>query len=155
MLPVPKHSVDKIKFHAWRHVISPAFPHVRDFLLALKIIRHEGRQLWPLGWLASGRTIEDFVKFLETAGFHNHFVAWVDSGQLFSLRRADGFEYQYHLRIFKDGEVRGHYEKTPESNPIQHFRETVFEPREAEFMGWIGDWVTPHAPKADQKIKTN
>jgi len=137
----PFRLADKIKLRIWRHAIYPAFPHVRDGLLSLGIIRHSGRQPWPIGWIAPGKTAEDLVKHLEKLGFHNHFVAWVDSDQSFGLRLHDGFSYQYHLRIFNDGEVRGHYEKTPESNPVDHFMEKGFEPRTEDFDRWLQGWV--------------
>lgn len=39
------------------------------------------------------------------------------------MRKLAGVEYQYHVRLFKDSEVRGHYEFAAETNPIKHLRE--------------------------------
>jgi hypothetical protein len=152
MLPAPTRFLDKIKLHAWRWFLTPAFPYVRDSLLALGIVHHDKRQPWRIGWLAPDNTLEDLLKYLENIGFRNHFVAWVDSEEAFSLRRPDGFTYQYHLRIFRDGEVRGHYEKTPESNPVQHFRERIFEPRTEKFQEWLRGWISSRPPAVSADI---
>lgn len=69
------------------------------------------------------------------------FIAWVDKDEAISTRKLDGFDFQYHLRVFKDGEVRGHYEKTPERHPIDHFLDRGMEPRRKEFLEILGDWI--------------
>jgi hypothetical protein len=51
------------------------------------------------------------------------------------------FKHQYHLRVFKDGEVRGHYEYTPECHPIWHLQKVGQEPRREELLGFLGDWI--------------
>jgi len=130
----------RIKKTFWSF-ITPLFPYVRDFLTKIGIVRHHGRQSYHLGWLAPGRTMKDFVEYLKTKGFGNHFIAWTDDGQVLSLRRQQDFEWQYHLRIFEDREVRGHYEETPEDHPVDHFEERGMEARRDEFLELLGDWV--------------
>jgi len=75
----------------------------------------------------------------------NHFIAWKDTDEVVSLRRTVGFHYQYHVRIFKDGEVRCHYEFTPEYRPLQHLIQVGFEDRTPEFKNIVQDWVVPAA----------
>ena len=74
----------------------------------MRLLRTQGRQNYLLGKLAPGESIESFVEFLLDKGFGNHFVAFDDEGQVASLRYTPDFKHQYHVRIFKDGEVRGH-----------------------------------------------
>ncbi len=136
----------RIKSFFWR-IITFIFPYIRDTMLFLRIIEHGGRQRYVLGNLAPGRTIKGLQAYLLQQGFHNHFLAWVDDDEAFSLRRCDDREYQYHLRIFKDGEVRGHYERTPESNIIDHFMEWSMEERHEIFLSFLGDWIIPRALK--------
>ena len=127
-------------------VIVPIFPYLRDSAIYLGIVRHpyaSGRQPFIIGTLAKGSTVEDFKKYLHSKGFGNHFIAWVDSGEVLGLRFRENFTYQYHLRLFKDGEIRGHYEFTPESHPVKHYREDFFEPRREDFLKFLGDWVVP------------
>jgi predicted hydrolase (HD superfamily) len=112
-------------------------------LLTCKIIRHEGRQSYVLGHLTEGRTVEDFLDYLKTKDFLNHFIAWKDDGEIVSVRRLVDFERQYHLRVFIDGEVRGHYEYTPESHPIWHMKEVGQENSREDFLDFLGDWVIP------------
>ena len=136
----PKGFLNRFKYSLWK-LIYPIHNPVRNGLLKSRIIRHTGRQEYVLGRLASRRTVKGFLKHLEGQGFGNHFVAWSDDGQIASLRRLDGFERQYHLRIFKDGEVRGHYEFTPEGHPFLHFTERGEEERREEFLAFLGKWV--------------
>ena len=106
----------------WRYLIYPVFPYLYSIFGTMKIVRELGheeyRQRYHLGWLKPEKTFSEFVKRLGELGFTNHFVAWKDEGQIFSLRKFENFEWQYHVRIFSDGEVCGHYEKTPESHPL-------------------------------------
>lgn len=138
----PDSSTDKLKYLFWR-VITPFHPYVRDLLSYIKILRNEGRQNYLLGRLAPHQSIEDFVAFLLEKGYGNHFIAFTDEGQAVSLRYSPNFQYQYHIRVFHDGEVRGHYEYTPEYKPIAHLREVGMEARFEEFLELLGDRIIP------------
>lgn len=133
---------DWIKYWFWR-VFTPVQPRIRDFLTFTRLMRHEGRQEYLIGKLHPSRSIRDLVDYLISQGFANHFVAWRDSGEVVSLRRTDGFRYQYHLRIFVDNEIRCHYEYTPEYRPIKHLNQVGFEDRTQEFKNILQDWIVP------------
>ena len=148
------HFWDKAKQAVWWYLIYPVFPYLQKILLSLHIIHHRGRQPWRIGYLAPGRSLKKFFTFLETQEFRDHFIAWHDDGQILSVRRRDGFKYQYHLRIFHDREIRGHYEESPEDSPIEHFSEKVFEPRTEEFRRWLGNWVVHQAAPGTEPGKT-
>jgi hypothetical protein len=120
------------------HFVYPFFPTLRDGLIRLKLIHHNGRQPFYLGHLAPNFTIEHFRSHLLKHGFHNHFVAWYDDGQVLSLRKHDSFRFQHHLRLFEDGEIRGHYEFTPEGHPIKHFLEEGMVPAKKDFKSYLG-----------------
>lgn len=103
----------------------------------------KGRQRYHIGWLAPGKTLEGLKRHLHSKwGFGNHFVAWQDEGQVLSWRKLADFQEQYHLRVFSDGEIRGHYEYTPEAHPIAHFDEKGESPHHAQFIEFLGDFVT-------------
>lgn len=148
----PDSTFDRLKYVFWR-LYTPLHPYVRDGALAIGIVRHkEIRQLFPIGMITPGHSIEDVALFLvKQHEFGNHFVAWNDAGQVVSLRRVVGFEFQYHIRIFADGEVRGHYEYTPEYTPIGHMQEKVFEQRREDFLNFLEDRivVTPVVEQHD------
>jgi hypothetical protein len=138
---------DRLKYFFWR-LYTPLHPLVRDSLLVVGIGSQSdtypgGRQPYLLGTLAPGISVQDFVSSMLAQGFGNHFIAWKDRGQIVSLRYMDDFKYQYHLRVFEDGEVRGHYEYTPECHPVLHMKMVgvPFEPRREEFMRFIGDRI--------------
>ena len=134
---------DKIKQKIW-HFIYRFFPTFQKFFLKLGLIWHEqGRQKYHIGWLAPYKTLEGLKTHLHTKwGFGNHFVAWGDDGQVLSWRKLTDFQDQYHLRIFSDGEIRGHFEFTPEAHPIEHFEEKGEKERKADFLKFLGDFIT-------------
>lgn len=137
----PRSFRDRLKYLFWK-VYTPCHPFVRDTTLGLRIFRHEGRQNFILGRVAPDhQSLKEFISFLIGKGFKNHFVAWKDSGELVSLRYMEDFAFQYHIRIFKDGEVRGHYEYTPEYRPLSHILEIGMEDRRHEFHRFLGDRI--------------
>ncbi len=138
----PVRKRDRLKYWFWR-LYTPFHKPVRDTSVALGLVRHEGRQDYLLGTLQSGLPMHNFIAFLVAHGFGNHFIAWREEGELVSLRKAVGFKYQYHVRIFDDGEVRCHYEYTPECHPILHIREIGIEDRTSEFKELIREWIVP------------
>jgi hypothetical protein len=96
-----------------------------------------------IGTIAPGKNIEDLLKHLEGQGWGNHFIAWKDKDEIVSIRKLVDFERQYHMRMFSDGEVRGHYEYTPESHPKWHVKEVGFESRMSVFMQALENWIVP------------
>jgi hypothetical protein len=139
---------ERLKYVLWR-VLTPIHPHIRD-IIPTKIVerlyskyRPNGRQHYLLGHLAQQETIESLVAFLVERGFGNHFVALRDEGEVVGLRHVPNFKYQYHIRIFEDGEVRGHYEYTTECHPFRHDRGEGFEDRTEEFLELLGDKIVP------------
>lgn len=126
---------------AWKAVYA-VFPSLQKMLLKLHVIWHEnGRQRYHVGWLRAGATLEELKKHLsEKWNFGNHFVAWKDDNQVLSWRRLESFEKQWHLRVYADGEIRGHYENTPEASPLRHIREVGEINRTEEFKTFLGTY---------------
>ena len=136
------------KYAFWR-IAAPLHPYIRDLSVRLGLVDfdqfldHKGRQKFLLGMLAPSVSADDIVEYLMECGYgHNH-VAWEDNGEVASLRLADGFRYQYHIRIFSDGEVRGHYEHTPEAHPLKHYYEVGMEERRDYFLAVLGEHIVP------------
>ncbi len=138
LLPYAFH--DRLKYVFWR-IYTPYHPFIRDITLKLGITRHRGRQDFILGKIAPNQSVKEFISFLVQKGFKNHFVAWKDSDELVSLRYLEDFYFQYHIRVFKDGEVRGHYEYTPEYRPLSHLLEIGMEDRRDEFFSFLGNRI--------------
>lgn len=132
--------MDRVKAFVWA-CIAPVFPYLRNGLVKLGVLRHNFRQPFLIGWLATGRSIEGLRQHLASQGFANHFIAWIDRDETLGIRKLVDFHKQYHLRVFKDNEVRGHYEWTPESRPFDHFFEVGMEERREEFLRFLGDWI--------------
>ncbi len=132
----------KIKNHIW-HFLYKFFPWLQAHLLKWHLVWHEkGRQQYHIGYLAPKKTLQELEKHLhEKWGFGNHFVAWSDEGQVLSWRKLTDFSHQYHIRVFKEGEIRGHYEYTPEDKPLDHFTEKGETANAEDFKKFLGDYV--------------
>ncbi|HVV39103.1 MAG TPA: hypothetical protein VHD31_02135 [Candidatus Paceibacterota bacterium] len=105
--------------------------------------RPNGRQRFLLGTLAPGITPQAFIIALVAQGYGRQLVALTDAGEVVSLRYSPDFKHQYHIRLFEDGEVRGHYEYTVESHPFWHDKEIGFEERREEFLKVLGNNIVP------------
>jgi len=133
---------DKIKQKIWNLFYGIFLP-VRKFLLNAGIIWHKkGRQRYHLGWLSPGKNLEELKHHLhEKWGFGNHFIAWIDDDQVLSWRKLLDFQDQYHLRVYKDGEIRGHFEYTPEAHPLDHMEENGEADKKEDFLKFLGEFV--------------
>ncbi len=126
----------RAKYFFWR-AYTPYHPILRDALVSVGLVRHRGRQNYLLGTITPDLSTQEFIMQLVEQGFGRHLFALKDEGELVSLRYVDGFEYQYHLRVFVDREVRGHYELTPECYPISHMRAEDQVDRRDEFTRFL------------------
>jgi len=133
--------LNDIKESLW-YFEKPIHPYIRDGLLALHLIHHHGRQPFHIGYLAPGRSAADLRDYLiKKMGFEDHFPCWIDDGETVDLRFRQNFDWQFHLRIFNDGEIRGHHEYTPESRPIAHLTDRESTACVRDFMNFLGDWA--------------
>ena len=131
------------------HFLTPVFPFMQNLMLSLHIVKHNGRQPFLIGKLIEGKTMEELKDYLSSKyGFGNHFIAWKDAGQVFSWRKRVNFNEQYHLRGFEDGELRGHFEETPEAHPIDHMLEHGETDRRDDFLQFLKGWIVPASSAA-------
>ena len=133
----------RIKYYVW-YVFGPYHPTLRDAITYLNIVKYRGRQPYLLGTIAPQYSIEEFVAHLVEKGYAYHRIALVDEGEVVSLRHVENFIYQYHIRVFEDKEVRGHYEYTPECYPLLHTLDVGREKRREEFLKLFGERIIPH-----------
>ncbi len=108
------------------HFIYTIYPPFLRLLEHGKI--HSKRQDFHQGFLSTNNLLTNLRKYLLKQGFEDAILAWKDPHEILSMRKLDQELFQYHLRIFSDGEVRGHYEYSPEGNPWGHIKEHKFEP---------------------------
>jgi len=114
----------------WK-VVYFLYPPVLRVLEKVKV--HNLRQDYYLGQLSTNYKIEELSSYLQSQGFEPAILAWKDPDELVSMRKVDQGIYQYHLRVYSDGEVRGHYEYSSEGNPWGHIFEKCFEARKEFF----------------------
>jgi hypothetical protein len=145
---IPRVTIGRMKYAFWRFY-TPYHSFFRDRVVEWGIASPRqyqdqyGRQPYLLGTIAPHLSIKEFISLLVARGYGNHFVAWRDEGELASLRYAENFTHQYHVRVFNDGQVRAHYEYTPECYPIAHMRGVDFEHRREFFLNHLGDTIVP------------
>lgn len=134
---------DKIKQGIWNFIYKFFLP-VRQFLLRMGVVWHKkGRQRYHIGWLSPGKTLAELKSHLyDKWGFGNHFIAWIDEDQVLSWRKLTDFQDQYHLRVYKDGEICGHFEYTPEAHPFEHLEEEGEVDKTEDFLKFLGSFVT-------------
>jgi hypothetical protein len=144
----PSHITHWPKFAFW-HIATPLHPYLREISVKLRIVDFDqfldqkGRQRFLLGTLRPEKTTTHLIEHLTLQGYGENVVAWKDNGEVASLRLPDGFRFQYHIRIFDDGEVRGHYEYTPEAHPLKHYYEVDMEERRDYFLELLHEFIFP------------
>jgi len=114
----------------WK-VVYTIWPPVLRLIEFLKL--HNSRQKYFLGHLNLVYNKEVLADFLLSQGFELDVIAYKDPGQVLGMRKLDTPLYQYHIRLFDDGEIRGHFEYTPEARPVAHSFEVKIEPRKEFF----------------------
>ncbi|MFZ2189377.1 MAG: hypothetical protein WA057_02385 [Candidatus Magasanikiibacteriota bacterium] len=122
-------------------LISPFFPICRDLAKKLGYHPYPPRQNFHLGYLRAGVDKTELEEYLKQHNFKINKVAWVDDEEILSVRRMDGFEHQYHIRLFADSEIRGHYELSPEYSPIGHLHDVGTIPKIEDFKKFLGDYL--------------
>lgn len=129
----------KLKF--WRK-FAPRYRPLINTLVKYHLLYHKGRQRYAIGRLAPGKTTAELQNYLHAQGFEHCLLAWVDEGEILSLRKVDQEVFHYHLRVFKDEEIRGHYEYMGEHYAIRHVLEWGLESRTEEFKHMLEGWIT-------------
>lgn len=102
---------------------------------------HDFRQKYLLGHLNANYNKQNLENFLLEQGFELAKIAWKDPGEVLSMRKLDKEIYQYHLRLFIDGEIRAHYEYSPESHPMLHLKEARFDPETEYYKKLLGVYL--------------
>ncbi len=131
-----------------RAISHRVYPYFRDGILFFGLWKHSGRQQFHVGTLSPGRTPAELLECLRDLGFENDALAWVDDGEIVSVRKrfGKGRRFQHHIRLFGDGELRGHKEYSPEFAPVKHILEVGFEPAEAHFEHVIAGMMARGSP---------
>lgn len=123
----------------WR-IIYRVWPPVLRVLETLKI--HNYRQPWLLGHLNKKYSKSDLRGVLEKDGFEDAILAWRDPGEILGMRKIDKKIFQYHIRLFNNGEIRGHYEVSSEGGPWQHVTSNGFRPADEYFEKLLGNFLS-------------
>lgn len=132
-----------------RVFVRPIFPLLQWLMFSIGAMKPPTKRYpFVVGVLKGGVSFKDATRHLKAWGFFPSRITYIEPGQVLSLRRLDEARpiLEYHIRIFEDREVRGHYEYTPEDRPIEHMKEAVMEERRDEFIAWLN-------PLLDEKLR--
>jgi hypothetical protein len=121
----------------WRTIYA-IYPPILRLLERLRI--HNYRQEFPVGRIKAV-SIRKIERHLEKKGFEKAILTWKDPGEILNMRKVVKGRFQYHVRIFKDRQVTGHYEFSSEGNPLGHVTESVFEPRTRYFRNALAPFL--------------
>ncbi|MBI5733780.1 MAG: hypothetical protein HY973_02440 [Candidatus Kerfeldbacteria bacterium] len=166
--------LESVKKFFWK-LIEPLFPTIRDIWVGLGFMRHDVRQPYHYGWLQAELNELNFRDFLEKHGFEHDYIAWIDPDEVVNMRKVvtepiyphtfnEGTiknkakprkgvgVYQYHLRLFKDGELRGHFEYTGESHPFKHLFDIGLTNGAEYIKPLLEPIMTPTPAKSDSKL---
>jgi len=100
----------KVKFwQEWKKYVLNAFTH--------------DREPYHIGW-TNLTDVEDIETRLIMIGYQPNYFSFGDEGQVTSMRKMyideDGYWRQLHIRVHKDGEIRGHDELSYEESATEH-----------------------------------
>jgi len=117
--------------------------HTRKFVQSDILHIDSGRQRF---FICKTSDIQNAYRVLIRANFQPNHFAYVDRGELYSLRRLK-FSiamrlWQLHVRIFEDGEIWGHYEITPEADIFAHLRGSTICELSPKTQEWIKTYCT-------------
>lgn len=125
-----------------RIFVRPFFPFFQWLTIKLGTVKAPNKRgEFLVGKLREGIVHKKAQEVLEQHGFFINRIAYTEPGQVLSMRRLStkNPEWQYHVRIFDDGEIRGHCEVTPSDHPIDHLNLSTMEHRPNDFAKWIKD----------------
>jgi len=118
--------------------------HIRKFLQWNVLRIDSGRQRF---FICKTSDTQNAYHALIRANFQPNHFAYVDRGELYSLRRIKWSItmrlWQQHVRIFEDGEIRAHYEISPEADMLVHLRGSTIQELSPETQEWIKTYCTP------------
>ena len=105
-------------------LMRPLWPPVRFVMRLLGLHPVSKKKLAPtlLGHLKHDKTPRELREYLKNNGFRHDPLGWIDDEEVLGLRKFDTPQFQYHVRLYKNGEIRGHHEVAPEYNYIHHLR---------------------------------
>lgn len=122
----------------WKFVYS-FWPSV---LRVYEVFFHHHRQKFLIGRLNPKKTAKDLKKYLTKHGFEHAIISLKDPGEILAMRKREGKEFQYHIRVFDDGEIRGHYEYAPEAHPVTHSFNVRREKKKEYFKKLLKGYLT-------------
>lgn len=102
---------------------------------------HKGGQDYHIGYVKKNYSISDLKDYLEKKGFEPAVLSWNEKDEVLNLRKVNKRIYQWHIRVFKDREIKGHYEFSSEGSPIAHICKKLFITEEKYYLNLFSKFL--------------
>lgn len=142
--------LDKFKKAFWTFVYH-FFTKIQKIFLHYKIKSKKNFRMYHhIGWLNPINTLDELKVHLHTNwGFGNHFISILEEDEVLSWRKIEPNKKQYHIKVFKDGEIRGAFEFRPEENFFGYFKQKNREDMKEDFFDFLKDFVVKRKKLSD------
>jgi len=100
----------------WKKTVIMGFPHKKE--------------PFPIANIGKKPNIKEVERRLVLLGYQPNYFSWGHRRQVTSMRRIydvdeNGIWRQYHIRVYKNGDVWGHEEICYDRNAIKHLTHTI------------------------------
>lgn len=99
---------------------------------------YQGRRPYHVGWLAPDKSLDDLKLFLHNQwGFGRNIMHVDEPGLVLSWQKVTPDHGSYNIRVYSDGEIRGHYEVIPETGVLERKEDKGEAETKEEFLRFL------------------
>ncbi len=114
---------------------------VQKLLQKLGLMKPSGRRPYHVGWLAPEKTLEDLRIYLHGEwGFGKNDKEAGERESVLSWRKLTNNHEEYVLHVYRDGEMRGYYQKLPVTGVLEKPSEMGEREAKEEFLKFLGEF---------------
>ncbi|HEY4477809.1 MAG TPA: hypothetical protein VJB09_00860 [Candidatus Paceibacterota bacterium] len=129
------------KNNKWQKVCNSFFKKIQKYLQRAGLMKSPGRRPYHVGWFASGKTLEDLRLYLHSEwGFGGCDKEVKDKEIVLSWCKITDNHEEYFLRVYRDGEIRGHFEKLPVTGVLEKPSEMGEKEAKEQFIKFLGEF---------------
>jgi len=114
---------------------------IQKYLQKSGLMKSPGRRPYHVGWLASGKTLEDLRLYLHSEwGFGKSNKEIKDKEVVLSWCKITANHEEYVLHVYTDGEMRGYYLKLPITGVLEKPSEMGEKEAKEQFIKFLGEF---------------
>ncbi|MBP9851615.1 MAG: hypothetical protein KBC71_02790 [Candidatus Pacebacteria bacterium] len=129
------------KKNTWKKIYTNLCKNTQKLLQKTGLMKSPGRQPYHVGWLTSSKTLEGLRLYLHSEwGFGKATKVAKDKEVVLSWAKITDNHEEYFLRVYRDGEIRGHFEKLPVTGVLEKPSEMGEKEAKEEFLKFLGEF---------------